>query len=174
MPTASTSQILGNNECFEPFTSNIYVRRTIAGDFMVINQYLIQDLVDLKLWDKDMKDKLIYYNGSIQLIDEIPDKIKRLYKTAWELKQKSLIDQAIERGPFICQTQSMNLFFEEPTHKMLTSAFFYGWSKGLKTGSYYIRSRPKVQAQQFTLDINKIKELKKKETKYDVCESCSG
>ena len=174
MPTASTSQILGNNECFEPFTSNIYVRRTIAGDFMVINKYLIQDLVDLRLWDKDMKDKLIYYNGSIQDIDEIPDKLKKLYKTAWEMKQKALIDQAVERGPFICQTQSMNLFFEEPTHKILTGAFFYGWSKGLKTGSYYIRSRPKVQAQQFTLDINKIKELQKKETKYDVCESCSG
>ena len=174
MPTASTSQILGNNECFEPFTSNIYVRRTIAGDFMVINKYLIKDLIDMKLWNKDMKDQLIYYNGSIQQIDKIPDKLKKLYKTAWEMKQKAIIDQAIERGPYVCQTQSMNLFFEEPTHKMLTSAFFYGWSKGLKTGSYYIRSRPKVQAQQFTLDINKIKQLKNKETKYDVCESCSG
>lgn len=174
MPTASTSQILGNNECFEPFTSNIYVRRTIAGDFMVINKYLIRDLMDLKLWNKDMKDKLIYYNGSVQEIKEIPDKFKMLYKTAWEMKQKSLIDLSIERGPYICQTQSMNLFFEEPTHKILTGAFFYGWSKGLKTGSYYIRSRPKVQAQQFTLDVNKIKELQKQETKYDVCESCSG
>ena len=174
MPTASTSQIMGNNECFEPFTSNIYVRRTIAGDFMVINEYLIRDLVKMNLWNKDMKDKIIYYNGSIQNIPEIPEKLKSIYKTAWEIKQKALIDLSIGRGPYVCQTQSLNLFFEEPTHKTLTSAFFYGWSKGLKTGSYYIRSRPKIQAQQFTLDANKIKQLKAQETKYEVCEACSA
>ena len=174
MPTASTSQILGNNECFEPFTSNIYVRRTIAGDFMVINEYLIRDLVNLNLWNKDMKDRIIYYNGSIQKIEEIPENLKKIYKTAWEIKQKALIDLSIGRGPFVCQTQSLNLFFEEPSHKTLTSAFFYGWSKGLKTGSYYIRSRPKIQAQQFSLDANKIKQLKAQETKYEVCEACSA
>ena len=138
-----------------------------------------QDLVDLKLWNTDMKDKLIYYNGSIQLIDEIPDKLKKLYKTAWEMKQKAIIDQAIERGPYVCQTQSMNLFFEEPTHKILTGAFFYGWSKGLKTGSYYIRTRPKVQAQQFTIDPEKFRKKVEEnknngETKYEVCEMCSS
>tara|TARA_R110002074_G_scaffold401278_1_gene598955 strand:+ start:183 stop:3209 length:3027 start_codon:yes stop_codon:yes gene_type:complete len=174
MPTASTSQILGNNECFEPCTSNIYLRSTIAGNFTVINEHLIRNLMELHLWDNNMKDKLVYYNGSIQYIDEIPEKVKMIYKTVWELKQKSLIDLAIARAPFICQTQSMNLYFEEPTQKTLSSALFYGWQKGLKTGSYYIRSRPKIQAQQFSLDINKIKEFKDKETKYDVCESCSG
>ena len=174
MPTASTSQILGNNECFEPCTSNIYLRSTIAGNFTVINKHLVRNLMDLHLWDKDMKDKLVYYNGSVQLIDNIPNKIKKIYKTVWELKQKSLIDLAVARAPFICQTQSMNLYFEEPSQNILSSALFYGWKKGLKTGSYYIRSRPKIQAQQFSLDINKIKEFKDKETKYDVCESCSG
>ena len=112
MPTASTSQILGNNECFEPFTSNIYVRRTIAGDFMVINEYLISDLVNLNLWNKDMKDRIIYYNGSIQKIEEIPENLKKIYKTAWEIKQKALIDLSIGRGPFVCQTQSLNLFLK--------------------------------------------------------------
>lgn len=151
MPTASTSQILGNNECFEPFTSNMYTRRTMAGDFIVINKYLVRDLMKFGLWNIDMKNKIIANNGSVQNIAEIPQKVRDLYKTVWEIKQKVLIEQAIDRGPFICQTQSMNLFFEEPTQNMLTSALFYGWKGGLKTGCYYIRTKPKAQAQQFTI-----------------------
>ena len=178
MPTASTSQILGNNECFEPFTSNLYVRRTIAGDFIIINSYLVNDLVKLKLWSNEIKDKIIFYNGSVQQIEEIPNDIKALYKTAWEMKQKALIDLSIDRSPFICQAQSLNLFFEEPKDKDLTGAHFYGWKNGLKTGSYYIRTRPKIQAQQFTLDPDKFREQVEKnkqgETKYEVCENCSA
>ena len=170
MPTASTSQILGNNECFEPITSNMYTRRTIAGDFIVINKYLVKDLMKLELWNVDMKNEIIANNGSVQNISSIPQNIKNLYKTVWEIKQKVLIDQSIDRGPFICQTQSLNLFFEEPNHNMLTSAFFHGWKNGLKTGSYYIRTRPKAQAQQFTIDPSK----KVEETKYETCEMCSA
>ena len=164
MPTASTSQILGNNECFEPFTSNIYSRRTIAGDFIVINKYLIKDLTNLGIWSNELKNKIIANNGSVQNIEEILQDIKDLYKTVWEIKQKKLIQQSIDRGPYICQTQSLNLFFEEPSHGQLTGALFFGWKGGLKTGSYYIRTRPKVQAQQFTIEPEK----------YKVCESCSG
>ena len=170
MPTASTSQILGNNECFEPITSNMYTRRTIAGDFIVINKYLVKDLMKLGLWNVDMKNEIVANNGSVQNIGSIPQNIKNLYKTVWEIKQKVLIDQSIDRGPFICQTQSLNLFFEEPNHNMLTSAFFHGWKNGLKTGSYYIRTRPKAQAQQFTIDPTK----KVEETKYETCEMCSA
>ncbi len=179
MPTASTSQILGNNECFEPITSNIYTRRTIAGDFIVINKYLVRDLIELNMWNVDMKNLIIAHNGSIQNIDGIPKEIKDMYKTVWEMKQKVLIDQAIERGPFICQTQSMNLFFEEPTQNTLTSALFYGWKNGLKTGSYYIRTKQKAQAQQFTIDPNlknnsTITNNKEENNKYEVCEMCSA
>ena len=179
MPTASTSQILGNNECFEPITSNIYTRRTIAGDFIVINKYLVRDLIKLNMWNVDMKNLIIAHNGSIQNIDGIPKEIKDMYKTVWEMKQKVLIDQAIERGPFICQTQSMNLFFEEPTQNTLTSALFYGWKNGLKTGSYYIRTKQKAQAQQFTIDPNlknnaTITNNKEENNKYEVCEMCSA
>jgi ribonucleoside-diphosphate reductase alpha subunit len=155
MPTASTSQIMGNNECFEPYTSNIYTRRTIAGDFIVVNKFLITDLVNLGLWDIDLKNKIIAENGSVQNIKEIPNNIKELYKTVWEIKQKTIIDMAADRAPFVCQTQSMNLFFEEPSHNVLTSALFHGWKRGLKTGCYYIRSRPKVQAQQMTIEPEK-------------------
>jgi len=151
MPTASTSQILGNNECFEPFTSNMYTRRTMAGDFIVINKYLVRDLMKFGLWNIEMKNKIIANNGSVKNIAEIPLYIKNLYKTVWEIKQKVLIEHAIDRGPFICQTQSMNLFFEESTQNLLTSALFYGWKGGLKTGCYYIRTKPKAQAQQFTI-----------------------
>ncbi len=172
MPTASTSQILGNNECFEPITSNIYTRRTIAGDFIVINKHLVKDLMTLNLWNKEMKDKIIADNGSIQKIDEIPLDIKNLYKTVWEIKQKVIIDQAIERGPFVCQTQSMNLFFEEPTQNILTSALFHGWKNGLKTGSYYIRTKPKAQAQQFTINPNA--NNTNTNNNNDVCEMCSA
>jgi ribonucleoside-diphosphate reductase alpha subunit len=155
MPTASTSQILGNNECFEPITSNMYTRRTIAGDFIVINKYLVKDLMKLELWNIDMKNKIIANNGSVQNIETIPKNIRDLYKTVWEIKQKVLIDQSIDRGPYVCQTQSMNLFFEEPTQNALTSAMFHSWKNGLKTGSYYIRTKPKAQAQQFTIDPSK-------------------
>ncbi len=152
MPTASTSQILGNNECFEPYTSNMYTRRTIAGDFVVINKHLVKDLMRLGIWNVEMKNKIIAANGSVQKISEIPQAIRDLYKTVWEIKQKVVMDLAIDRSPFVCQTSSMNLFFEEPTHGTLTSAFMYGWRNGLKTGIYYLRTRPKVQAQQFTID----------------------
>ena len=184
MPTASTSQILGNTECFEPITSNIYTRSTIAGDFVVINKYLVNDLMERGLWSKMMKDRIIAGNGSVQEIEEIPQDLKDLYKTVWEIKQKVLMDLSIERGPYVCQTQSLNLFFEEPDQKKLTSALVYGWKNGLKTGSYYIRSRPKVQAQQFTIDPSLMKkDGKKKEestggeegdSKYQVCEVCSA
>jgi ribonucleoside-diphosphate reductase alpha subunit len=171
MPTASTSQILGNNECFEPFTSNIYSRRTIAGDFVIINKHLVKNLMELGMWNNTLKDEIIKNSGSIQNIKEIPESIKDLYKTVWEIKQKSIIDLAIDRSPYVCQTQSMNLFFEEPTQTMLTSALFYGWKNGLKTGSYYIRSRPKVQAQQFTIEPTK---NKKENNNYESCEMCSA
>lgn len=179
MPTASTSQILGNNECFEPYTSNIYTRSTIAGDFVVINEHMVRDLDKLGLWNKEMKDKVIFYNGSIQHIDEIPQNIKDLYRTAWEIKQKVIIDMAADRQPFVDQSQSMNLFFEEPKDKELTGAFFYGHKRGLKTGSYYLRTRPKVQAQQFTIDPEKFKRKveenkKQNEEKYEACEMCSS
>jgi ribonucleoside-diphosphate reductase alpha chain len=179
MPTASTSQILGNNECFEPYTSNIYTRSTIAGDFVVINEHMVRDLDKLGLWNAEMKDKVIFYNGSIQNIEEIPQNIKDLYRTAWEIKQKVIIDMAADRQPFVDQSQSMNLFFEEPKDKELTGAFFYGHKRGLKTGSYYLRTRPKVQAQQFTIDPEKFKRKveenkKQNEEKYEVCEMCSS
>ena len=178
MPTASTSQILGNNEAFEPFTSNIYSRKTLAGNFVIVNKYLVNDLMNLGLWNKNIKDMIIANNGSVQNISGIPNDIKEIYKTAFEIKQKVIIDLAAERGPFICQTQSMNLFFEEPTHKTLTSAMIYGWKAGLKTGSYYIRSRPKVQAQQFTIDPNLIKNMNNNiEGEQNInsgCDSCSG
>jgi ribonucleoside-diphosphate reductase alpha chain len=172
MPTASTSQILGNTECFEPITSNIYTRRTLAGDFVVLNRNLVDDLLDIGLWSKEMKDKIIAENGSIANISGISAQLKEMYKTVWEIKQKTIIDLCADRAPFICQTQSMNLFFEEPKIGTLGSALIYGWNRGLKTGSYYIRSRPKIQAQQFTID-PKMKE-KVFEEDLHVCESCSG
>ena len=152
MPTATTSQILGFNECFEPYTSNIYSRRTLAGDFTVVNKYLVKELIELNLWDKKLKDSIISKNGSIQHLD-LPTDIKKRYKTVWEISQKSLIQLSIDRSPYICQSQSMNLFFKEPNIKNLTSALFYGWKNGLKTGCYYVRSQPKVQAQQFTCQV---------------------
>ena len=185
MPTASTSQIMGNNETIEPYTSNMYVRRTLSGEFIVSNKHMIKDLCNLGIWNKDLKDRVIANNGSIQNIEGIPDNIKRLYKTSWELKQKALMDLSVSRGPYVCQTQSLNLFFEEPTTKILTSAMFYAWKNGLKTGVYYVRSRPKTQAQQFTIDpkLIKNKELQEKQSKNikknvvcedDVCTMCSG
>tara|TARA_B100001287_G_scaffold36658_1_gene26082 strand:- start:2167 stop:4845 length:2679 start_codon:yes stop_codon:yes gene_type:complete len=151
MPTASTAQILGNYECFEPIMSNIYSRRVLAGEYMIINDYLVDDLISLDLWSNELKDKIIEHDGSIQGIETIPQIIKDLYKTVWEIKQKNIIDMAADRGKFICQSQSMNLFLESPNPSTLTSMHFYGWKKGLKTGIYYLRSRPSSKAIQFTL-----------------------
>ncbi len=158
MPTASTSQILGNNECFEPYTSNIYTRRVLSGQFMVVNKHLLRDLIDLGLWSEEMKNAIIANNGSIQPIDGIPQEIKELYKTAWEIKQRSIIDMAADRGAFIDQSQSLNLFMESPNYKKLTSAHFYAWEKGLKTGMYYLRSRPAVDPIKFTVDVEKARQ----------------
>jgi ribonucleoside-diphosphate reductase alpha subunit len=152
MPTASTSQILGYNECFEPFTSNIYTRRTLAGEYIVVNKYLLKELLDAGLWNEDLKQKIVARNGSVQGINEIPQHIQDLYKTSWELKQRTLIDHAAARGAFICQSQSLNLFVTEPSYAKLTSMHFYAWKKGLKTGCYYLRTKAAVMAQKFTVD----------------------
>ncbi|KAJ1923947.1 ribonucleotide-diphosphate reductase subunit rnr1 [Tieghemiomyces parasiticus] len=158
MPTASTSQILGNNECFEPYTSNIYTRRVLAGEFQVVNPWLLRDLVDLGLWNDQMKNRIIADGGSVQSIPIIPDHIKALYKTAWEIRQRVLIDMAADRGAFIDQSQSLNIFLAEPDYAKLSSMHMYGWKKGLKTGMYYLRTRPAVDAIQFTVDQLSLKE----------------
>ncbi|MBR9923065.1 MAG: ribonucleoside-diphosphate reductase subunit alpha [Bacteroidetes bacterium] len=152
MPTASTSQILGNNECFEPYTSNIYSRRTLSGEYIVVNKHLLKDLIGLGLWNDTMKQRLMAANGSIQEFSEIPQDLKDLYKTVWELSQKVIIDMAADRGAFICQSQSMNLFVEDPNFGKLSSMHFYAWQKGLKTGMYYLRSKAAVDPIKFTLD----------------------
>jgi ribonucleoside-diphosphate reductase alpha chain len=151
MPTASTSQILGNNECFEPYTSNIYTRRVLSGEFIVVNKHLLRDLVKLGLWNEEMKNKIIANNGSIQNIDEIPQNIKDLYKTVWEIKQRDIIDMAADRGAFICQSQSLNLFLEKPNFAKISSMHFYAWEKGLKTGMYYLRTKAATDAIKFTV-----------------------
>ena len=157
MPTASTSQILGNNECFEPYTSNIYTRRVLSGEFIVVNKHLLEDLVNLGLWNEDLKQELMRNNGSVQNIKGIPDDIKELYRTVWELSMKDIIDMARQRGYFIDQSQSLNLFVEGATMSKLTSMHFYGWKSGLKTGMYYLRTKSAVDAIKFTLDNTKSK-----------------
>jgi ribonucleoside-diphosphate reductase alpha subunit len=152
MPTASTSQILGNNECFEPYTSNIYTRRTLSGEFIIVNKHLMKDLIELNLWNDSMKNKLIAAKGSVQAIAEIPAKIKELYKTVWEISQKTIIDLSADRGAFICQSQSLNIHIQDPNFGKMTSMHFYAWKKGLKTGMYYLRSRAATDAIQFTVD----------------------
>ena len=152
MPTASTSQILGFNECFEPFTSNIYSRRTMAGEFMLTNKYLMRDLIDAGLWNTDLKNSIVGNQGSVQHIEGISQHLKDKYKTVWEIPMKHVIDMAADRGAFICQSQSLNLWLEDPNYNMLTSMHFYGWQKGLKTGIYYLRRRAKHRAQQFTIE----------------------
>lgn len=152
MPTASTSQIMGNNEAFEPYTSNIYVRRTLAGEFVIVNKHLVRDLMDLGLWNEDLKNKIVSQHGSVQSIQEIPDTLKPIYKTSWEMKQKSLIDMAADRAVFICQSQSLNLFVGSPTFAKLSSMHFYAWKRGLKTGMYYLRTQPVANPVQFTVD----------------------
>ena len=163
MPTASTSQILGFNECIEPFTSNIYTRRTLAGEFIVINKHLMRDLEKAGLWSEMMKQQIIARNGSVQGIDQIPESIQKLYKTSWEIKQKILIDMAAARGAFICQSQSLNLFVADPNYAKLTSMHFYAWKQGLKTGIYYLRTRAPVMAQKFTIDPELQKEAARSE-----------
>uniref|UniRef100_A0A6C0JQ81 ribonucleoside-diphosphate reductase n=1 Tax=viral metagenome TaxID=1070528 RepID=A0A6C0JQ81_9ZZZZ len=152
MPTASTSQILGNNECFEPFTSNIYTRRVLAGDFMVVNKYLVDELTKLGMWTSEIRTQIIADNGSIQNITDIPASIREVYKTVWEIPQKVLIDMAADRAPFICQSQSLNLFLSEPTYAKISSMHMYAWKKGLKTGCYYLRTKAASSAQKFTVE----------------------
>jgi ribonucleoside-diphosphate reductase alpha chain len=152
MPTASTSQILGNNECFEPYTSNMYTRRVLSGEFIIVNKHLLRDLIELGLWNNRMKDRIISANGSVQDISEIPADIRELYKTVWEIKMRSVIDMAADRGAYICQSQSLNLFVNAPTPAKLTSMHFYAWKKGLKTGMYYLRTQAAAQAVKFTVD----------------------
>ena len=156
MPTASTSQILGFNECFEPYTSNIYMRRVLAGEFQVVNPWLLRELVELGLWNESMKQKIIAHGGSIQNVPGIPDNIKALYKTVWEISQKVILDMAADRGAFVCQSQSLNVHLSAPSFGQLTSMHFYGWKKGLKTGSYYLRTRPAASAIQFTVSNEEI------------------
>ncbi|WP_296700478.1 ribonucleoside-diphosphate reductase subunit alpha [Algoriphagus sp.] len=152
MPTASTSQILGNNECFEPYTTNIYTRRTLSGEFIVVNKHLMKDLIRLGLWDDTMRNRLISTNGSVQSLPGVPQNIKDIYKTVWEISQKVVIDMAADRGAYICQSQSMNVFLQDPNFGKLTSMHFYAWKKGLKTGMYYLRSQAATSAIKFTLD----------------------
>jgi ribonucleotide reductase alpha subunit/intein/homing endonuclease len=170
MPTASTSQILGFNECFEPFTSNLYSRRTLAGEFVVVNKYLMKELIDLGLWNEQIKNNIIANKGSIQQLTMLSGHIRNKYKIVWEMPMKHLIDMSADRGAFICQSQSLNLWVEDPTYNTLTSMHFYSWKKGLKTGIYYLRRKAKHQAQQFTIEPEK----KKVEEKDEICEMCSA
>jgi len=170
MPTASTSQILGFNECFEPFTSNIYSRRTLAGEFVVVNKYLMRELIELKLWNEEIKNNIIANKGSVQQLIQLPQHIRNKYKIVWEMPMKHLIDMSADRGAFICQSQSLNLWLEDPTYNTLTSMHFYSWKKGLKTGIYYLRRKAKHQAQQFTIEPTKIKN----EESDEICEMCSA
>ena len=186
MPTASTAQILGNNECFEPYTSNIYTRRVLSGEFIIVNKHLLKDLVKEGLWNMDMRQKIMKANGSIQNIQEIPARLKELYKTAWEISQKAIIDQAADRGAFICQSQSLNLWQEDPNYNSLTSMHFYAWEQGLKTGMYYLRTKAATDAIKFTIDKSVVEEPTSKSLEEqqaaiacslenpDSCEMCSG
>tara|TARA_B100001093_G_C26640796_1_gene933094 strand:- start:297 stop:1043 length:747 start_codon:yes stop_codon:yes gene_type:complete len=169
MPTASTSQILGNNECFEPFTSNLYTRRTLAGEFLQVNKFLLRELIELGIWSEEVKDNIIENKGSIQQIEGIPQHVKNKYKIVWEIPMRHMIDMAADRGAYICQSQSLNLWLEDPDYKSLTSMHFHSWQKGLKTGIYYLRRKPKHQPQQFTI---KPKDIVSEQEEH--CEMCSG
>jgi ribonucleoside-diphosphate reductase alpha chain len=163
MPTASTAQIMGFNESFEPFTSNIFKRKVLSGEFVVVNKYLINDLIELGIWNRELKDNIILSEGSIQNIPEIPEDLKTIYKTVWEIKQKNIVDMSADRGIYICQSQSLNIFMEDPNFKKLTSMHFYNWELGLKTSSYYLRTRPLAKVQKFTIDANLEKKTKNDE-----------
>ena len=175
MPTASTSQIMGNNECFEPYTTNIYLRRTLAGEFVMVNKHLIRDLQAIGKWNPDIKTEIVRNGGSVQALD-IPDKLKSVYRTVWEIPQKSLIDMSADRGPFVDQSQSLNIFMEDPTSAKLTSCHFYSWKKGLKTGLYYLRTRSKAKAQQVTVPVAPTEEQKLacSLVNPESCEMCSS
>jgi ribonucleoside-diphosphate reductase alpha subunit len=178
MPTASTAQILGNTECFEPITSNLYARRTLAGEFVVVNSYLVRDLMRLGLWTKDSRDRIIADDGSVQNLRGVPPDIKELYKTAWEISQRTVIDMAADRGAYICQSQSLNLFMAQPTFKKVTSALFHGWQRGLKTGMYYLRTKPAAKAIQVTVDPGVASDVKRQGSGIgddpEGCVACSG
>ena len=174
MPTASTAQILGNNEAFEPFTNNIYKRRTSAGEFLIVNKYLMKDLLDIGLWSKELKDNIVENGGSIQHIIGIPEHIKNKFKTVWEIPMRHVIDMAADRGAFICQSQSMNLWVEDPTFPILTSMHFHSWQSGLKTGMYYLRRKPKHQPQQFTIVPKNNKNGESGDDDEEGCVMCSG
>jgi ribonucleotide reductase alpha subunit len=188
MPTASTSQILGNNECFEPITSNIYMRRTLAGEFIMVNKYLMKEFMDLGIWNERVKNNIIANRGSIQQLSETlfpagkAEHIKNKYKIVWEMPMKHLIDMSADRGAFICQSQSLNLWLEEPNYNTLTSMHFYSWTRGLKTGIYYLRRKPKHQAQQFTIEPERVEVAKdvgnevviSNNNENDICEMCSS
>jgi ribonucleoside-diphosphate reductase alpha chain len=174
MPTASTSQILGNNECFEPYTSNIYSRRVLSGEFVVVNKHLLKDLISLGLWNDNMKNRILASNGSVQGFEEVPQKIRELYKTAWEIKQKAVIDMAADRGAYICQSQSMNVFMQDANFAKLTSMHFYAWERGLKTGMYYLRTKAAADAIKFTVDAEMLRDQKEKNRETAFAEiSCS-
>jgi ribonucleotide reductase alpha subunit len=170
MPTASTSQILGFNECFEPFTSNIYSRKTLAGEFIIVNKYLVRELIGLGYWNEDIKNNIIANKGSVQQLSFLPEKVREKYKIVWEIPMRFLIDLAVERGAYICQSQSLNLWVEDPNYTILTSMHFYSWKKGLKTGIYYLRRKAKHQAQQFTIE----PEVREEAADDPICESCSA
>ena len=176
MPTASTSQILGNNEAFEPITSNIYTRRTLAGEFIVINKYLMRELIDMGLWTDALKNNIIANRGSVQHLTNLSEHVRNKYKTVWEIPMKDLIDMSADRAAFICQSQSLNLWMEEPSYGPLTSMHFYAWSKGLKTGLYYLRRKPKHQAQQFTIEPEQQNQTKSQNDKeeFEICTMCSS
>lgn len=182
MPTASTAQILGNNESIEPYTSNIYSRRVLSGDFQIVNPHMLKDLVERGLWTDEMKNRLIANNGSIQNIDGIPSDLKELYRTVWEISQKDIIEMAADRGAFIDQSQSLNIHLAKPSYAAITSMHFYGWKKGLKTGMYYLRTKPAVNAVQFTVDKAALQKTNKTvevpaavpEAEDEGCLMCSG
>jgi len=183
MPTASTSQVLGVNECFEPFVSNLYLRRVKAGEFIMSNPHLVQDLIDRNLWNSNVRNQLMRDGGSVANIDCIPASLKELYKTVWEMKMKDIIDMAADRGRFIDQSQSLNLFVADPTVNKLTAMHFYAWKKGLKTGMYYLRTKPAVNAIQYTVDQNDDEILQQSDNPSEqlpyqqeeaVCLSCSA
>jgi ribonucleotide reductase alpha subunit len=171
MPTASTSQILGFNECFEPFTSNLYSRRTLAGEFVVVNKYLMKELITLGYWNEQIKNNIIANKGSIQQLTMLPEHIRNKYKIVWEIPMKHVIDMAADRGAYICQSQSLNLWIEDPNYNNLTSMHFYSWKKGLKTGIYYLRRKAKHQAQQFTIEPEQKQDTEEKD---EICEMCSA
>jgi ribonucleotide reductase alpha subunit len=174
MPTASTSQILGFNECFEPFTSNLYSRRTLAGEFVVVNKYLMKELIAAGQWNEQVKNNIIANKGSVQQLTILSEHVRNKYKIVWEMPMKQLIDMSADRGAFICQSQSLNLWLEDPTYNTLTSMHFYSWKKGLKTGIYYLRRKGKHQAQQFTIEPeNKTSNNEPKEQD-GICEMCSA